>query len=89
MSFFNARNRYVDELLAAQQRELEELRKEPEEQQENPNYKQRAEMMQEELSFRDKLSLMGGAVAAGLLVAGVFIVAAFLFLLFCTKVWLA
>lgn len=89
MSFFDARDRYVDELLAAQQRELEELRKEPQERQENPDYKQRAEMMQEELSFKEKLSLMGGAVAAGLVIAGIFIVAAFLFLLFCTKVWLA
>ncbi len=89
MSFFNARDRYVDELLAAQQRELEELRKEPEEQLDSPDYKQRAEMMQEELSLKEKLSLMGGAVAAGLVIAGVFIVALFIFLLFCTKVWLA
>lgn len=89
MSLYNARDRYIEELLEAQKRELEELRKEPEEQQENPNYQKRAELMQEELSFREKLSLMGGAVAAGLVVAGIFIVAAFFFILFCTKVWLA
>lgn len=89
MSLYGARDRYIDELLDAQKRELEELRKEPEDQRENPNYQQRAEMMQEEISFREKLGLMGGAVAAGLVVAGVFIVAAFFFLLFCTKIWLA
>lgn len=45
-------------------------------------------MVQPELTKEEKLHYLLGAVSAGLMIAGVFLVAAFLFLLFCTKIWL-
>ncbi len=87
MSLFSSRDQYIEELLDAQERELAELRKEPEEQSENLDA-QRQQQMQNDLTFGERLRLIWGATAAGLLVAGVFIAIFFLVLLFCTKVWL-
>lgn len=88
-SLFHAADHYIDELLEAQERELAELRKEPQEQEDSLNEKQRAALRQENLTPKEKFMWIGGAVAAGLLIAGIFIVACFLFLLFCTKIWFA
>ncbi|MBR6594022.1 MAG: hypothetical protein IKK83_02405 [Clostridia bacterium] len=41
------------------------------------------------LSGSEKRAMMGGVFAAALLVAGVFALVFFLFILFCTKVWLS
>lgn len=87
--FYSARDQYIDEVLEAQKRELEELRKEPEDQVDSPDYVQRAQMAEEELSFSEKLHLIGGAVGAGLAVAAVFLIAFALFILFCIHVWFA
>ena len=88
MHLFSSRDQYIEELLDAQERELAELQKDPEEQRENLD-EQRQQQMQMELSVGERLRIIWGAVAAGLLVAGIFIVLFFLFLLFCTKVWMA
>ncbi|MBQ8816483.1 MAG: hypothetical protein IJZ84_04280 [Lachnospiraceae bacterium] len=88
-SVFRAQEQYIDELLAAQDRELNELRKEPEEQTEHPDYQKRAQFAQEEMTFREKLQLIGGAVGAGLVIAGVFLAAFALLILFCIHVWFA
>ena len=88
-SVFRAQEQYIDELLAVQERELEELRKEPEEQNEKPDYYKRAQLAQEEMTFGEKLHLIGGAVGAGLVIAGVFLAAFALLILFCSHVWFA
>ena len=88
-SIFSAQDRYVDEVLEAQKRELEELRKEPEDQVDSPNYVKRAQVAEEELSFSERLHLIGGAVGAGLVIALIFLGAFALFILFCTNLWLA
>ena len=88
MHLFSSRDQVIEELLDAQERELAELQKDPEEQRENLD-EQRQQQMQMELSVGERLRIIWGAVAAGLLVAGIFIVLFFLFLLFCTKVWMA
>ena len=87
--FYSAQDQYVDEVLAAKERELEELRKEPKDQVESPDYEQRAQVAEEELSFSEKLHLIGGAVGAGLVVALIFLIAFALFILFCINVWFA
>ena len=87
LSLFYSRDRYIEELLEAQERELKNLQREPEEQQEELDKARRAYIAQSELSPEERLAFIKGAVAAGLLIAGVFILAMFLFLLFCTKVW--
>jgi len=87
LSFFRGRDQYIDDLLEAQERQMRELRNEPLEEEAELEAKRRAHMQQDQLDFGEKMSLIGGAVGAGLVVAGVFIVAFFLFLLFCTKVW--
>lgn len=88
-SIFHAQDQYVNDLLKAQEQELQELKKEPEDQTDHPDYVQRARMATEDLSFKEKLQLVSGAVAAGLVVAGVFILAFFFLILFCTQVWFA
>ena len=40
-----------------------------------------------ELTAKEKRAMMGGVFAAAFLVAGVFILAGFLFILFCLNVW--
>ena len=84
MSFFDGRDQYVDEMLEAGRRELEELQLEPEER------KDRQERIQNkpQMSFGERFHALLGAVMAGLVIAGIFILAMFLFLLFATKVWL-
>lgn len=42
----------------------------------------------EPLTKRETFSIVVNAVAAGLLIAGIFIVALILFVLFCTHIWL-
>ena len=88
-SVFRAQEQYIDELLDAQERELAELRKEPEEQAEHPDYQKRAQIAREELTFREKLQLIGGAVGAGLVIVAVFLIAFALLILFCIHVWFA
>ena len=87
--FYSAQDQYIDQVLEAQRKELQELRKEPTEQVDSPDYVQRAQIAEEELSFSEKLHLIGGAIGAGLAVAAIFLVAFALFILFCTKVWFA
>jgi len=41
-----------------------------------------------QLTKKEKRAMLGGVFAAALLVAGVFALAAFLFILFCVHVWL-
>ena len=41
----------------------------------------------EGLSRKEKRAMMGGIMAAALLIGAIFIIGAFLFVLFCTKVW--
>lgn len=87
MNIYSNRDRYIDEILEAQKRELEELRKEPEDQKDNPDYVPRFEPEPQKYTAKETLYIIGGAVGSGLLIAGVFIVAMFLFILFCTQVW--
>lgn len=88
-SVFRAQEQYIDELLEAQERELSELRKEPEEQAEHPDYQKRAQIAQEELTFSEKLQLIGGAVGAGLVVVAIILAVFALLILFCTHIWFA
>lgn len=53
------------------------------EEEESPSY-----MEEPRLTFGESLHYMLGAVSAGLVIAGVFLLAAFIFILFCIKVWL-
>lgn len=86
-NIFHAQDRYVDEILAAQERELKDLQKDPETRAQEELMEKRKEMLHQELSASEKAGLVGGAVAAGLMVAGIFVLVIFLFLLFCTKIW--
>ncbi len=61
----------------------------PEFQEELEEHRQQHMYAQEQMSGEEKVHFIAGAVAAGLVIAGVFIVVFFLFLLFCTKVWFA
>lgn len=82
---FNSKDRYVDELLANQEKELAELRKEPKErerEQQESLYNQ-----EEQLTKQETRRMMVSATAAGLVIGMIFIGAMFLFLLFCTNVW--
>ncbi len=88
-SIYSTRDRYIDEVLEAQQRELAELRKEPKDQIDSPDYVQRAQIAEEELSFSEKAHLIGGAVAAGLVIVAIFLIVFALLILFCTNVWFA
>ena len=88
-SVFRAQEQYIDELLETHERELKELRKEPEDQVGHPDYRKRAQIAQEELSFREKLQLIGGAVGAGLLIVAIILAVFALLILFCTHVWFA
>lgn len=87
--FYSAQDQYIDQVLEAQKKELEELRKEPTEQVDSPDYVQRAQIAEEELSFSEKLHLIGGAVCAGLVVVAIFLIVFALLILFCTNVWFA
>ena len=87
--FYSAQDQYIDQVLDAQRKELEELRKEPTEQVDLPDYVQRAQIAEEELSLSEKLRLIGGAIGAGLVVVAIFLIAFALFILFCIKVWFA
>lgn len=87
--FYSAQDQYIDQVLEAQKKELEELRKEPKDQVDSPDYVQRAQIAEEELSFSEKLHLIGGAVGAGLVIVAIFLVVFALFILFCTNVWFA
>ena len=87
--YYSAQDQYIDQVLEAQQTELAELRKEPKDQVDSPDYVQRAQIAEEELSFSDKLRLIGGAIGAGLVVVAIFLIAFALFILFCTNVWFA
>lgn len=84
---FHAQDRYVDEILAAQERELADLRKDPETRAQEELMEKRKELMNQEISAGERWTMVGGAVAAGLVVAGIFVLVFFLFLLLCTKVW--
>lgn len=85
-NIFHTQDRYVDEILAAQERQLEDLQKDPETRAQEELMEKRKEMLNQELSAGERWSMVGGAVAAGLVVAGIFVLVFFLFLLFCTKV---
>lgn len=84
---FNSKDRYIDELLANQEKELAELRKEPrereQEQQENPY------SYEDPLTKQETRRVMLSATIAGLAIGLIFIGAMFLFLLFCINVWFA
>lgn len=86
MSLYSHRDQYIDDVLEAQQRELEELRKDPEEREEEEIRGQHREP--ERYTTKETLLIMGGAVGSGLLIASIFIIAMLLFLLFCTLIWL-
>ena len=86
MNLYNHRDQYIDDVLDAQQREFEELRKDPEEREEEEIRNQYREP--ERYTTKETLLIMGGAVGSGLLIAGAFILAMLAFLLFCTQVWL-
>lgn len=86
-SIFHSSDQYIDEILAVQERQLEELQKDPETREQEELMEKRKEMLQSELTPGEKAGIVGGAVAAGLVVAGIFVLVMFLFLLFCTKVW--
>ncbi len=86
--FFDGRDQYVDEILEAGRRELEELRLEPDERKARQERESRKQA-QEQISAADRLHAILGAVMAGLIIAGIFILGMFLFLLFATRVWLA
>ena len=60
----------------------------PEFQEELEEHRQQHMWEQEKMSGEETVHYITGAVAAGLVIAGVFLVVFFLFLLFCTKVWL-
>lgn len=87
MNIYSNRDKYIDEILEAQKHELEELRKEPEDQRDNPEYIPRFEPEPPKYTAKETLLIVGGAVGSGLLIAGIFIVAMFLFILFCTQIW--
>lgn len=87
MNIYGNRDRYIEDLLEAQKRELEELRKEPEDQKDNPEYVPRFEPEPERYTAQETFAMIRGAVKSGLLIAGVYILAMFLFILFCTQVW--
>jgi len=61
----------------------------PEFEEELEEYRQQHMMHQQQLTGEEKVHFITGAVAAGLVIAGVFMVVFFLFLLFCTQVWLS
>ena len=86
MSLYNLRDQYIDDVLEAQQRELEELRKDPDEREEEEIKNQYREP--ERYTIKETLLIMGGAVGSGLLIASIFIGTMFLFLLFATQVWM-
>ena len=87
MNIYSNRDRYIDEMLEAQKRELEELRKEPEDQKENPDYIPRFEPEPPSYTAEERKYIIRGALGSSLLIAGVYIVAIFLFILFCTQIW--
>lgn len=87
MSLYSNRDQYIEEVLEAQKRELEKLRKEPEDQKDNPDYIPRFEPEPPKYTKKETLYIIAGAVGSGLLIAGVFILVIFLFILFCTQVW--
>ena len=60
----------------------------PEYQEELDEHRQQHMYQQEQMTGEEKIHYITGAVAAGLVIAGVFLIIFFLFLLFCTKVWL-
>ena len=86
MNIYSYRDHYIDDVLEAQQRELEELRKDPEEREEEEIRNRYREP--ERYTLKETLLIAGGAVGSGLVIAGIFLLAMFLFLLFCTQVWL-
>ena len=88
MNLYSNRDRYIDEILEAQQRELEELRKEPEDQKDNSDYVPRFEPEPERFTKEETKYIIRGALGSALLIAGVFIFGAFLFILFCSHIWL-
>ncbi len=61
----------------------------PEYQEELEEHRQQHMYAQEQMSGGEKACFIAGAVAAGLAILAVFGVVFFLFLLFCTHVWLA
>lgn len=83
---FNSKDRYIEELLENQEKELKELRKEPEEENER---KADPYMQENPLSKKETTRLLGSALAGALLVGAAFMGVLFLFLLFCVNVWFA
>ena len=71
MNIYGNRDRYIEDLLEAQQRELEELRKEPEDQRDNPEYVPRFEPEPERYTKQETFAMIRGALKSGLLIAGV------------------
>lgn len=61
----------------------------PEYQEDLEEHRQQHMYQQEQMTGEEKVHYITGAVAAGLVIAGVFMIIFFLFLLFCTHVWLA
>ena len=59
----------------------------PEYQEELDEHRQQHMYHQEQMTGEERIHFITGAVAAGLVIAGVFLMVFFLFLLFCTKVW--
>ena len=86
MNLYSHRDQYIDDILDAQERELEELRKDPEER-EDEEIRNRYHQP-ERYTTKETLLFLGGALGSGLLIAGIFIVLGFLFILFCTQIWL-
>lgn len=79
------KDRYVDELLANQEKELAELRKDPVEREKE---QQQALYQQEEVMTKQETRRMIiSATVSGLVIGVVFLGIMFLFILFCINVW--
>lgn len=100
--FLSRRDRYIEEVIEAQERELEELRKKRAENSKKPPQEPMSgfpeeelpvaeqtepDWPKEELTARETRGVIGQALLAGLLVGGIFLGAMLLFLLFCVNVW--
>lgn len=81
------KDRYVDELLANQEKELAELRKEPAEREKE--HQQELYQQEEMLTKQETRRMIVSATAAGLVIGFVFLGIMFLFLMFCINVWFA
>lgn len=87
---FSSKERYIEEIIEQQERELEEIRRRkaageiliPEEEKPQNPYD-----YVDPLTKQETRGIVKSALLAALLIGGIMIFAMFLFLLFCTKIW--